>query len=121
MIPTPKELQIDKVFIITDVVFYSIVLLFAIYIIARFLVCEGKGNIVYVSSFYVFACITIVGRVANLMNAYFLISPALAEASDRISVFSKVFLELFQIAQMVELSIQIKVSAFKLLPKEALK
>jgi len=99
-----------QAFLIIDIVFYLAMLVAAIYIIARFLVWQDKGKILYVTAFYVFACITLVARIV-----FFVTKSSWAYGiSDRIAFTSKVLLELFQIAQMVELSIQVKVSAFNL-------
>jgi len=70
-----------------------------------------------VSTFYALTSITAVSRIAFLITS----SVWVTCVSDRMAVSSKLILELFQIAAMAELSIHIKVSAYKLSPEEASK
>jgi len=102
-------------FKIIDIVFYTLVLCFGVYMIVVFLVWKGKGRILYVTTFYVFACLTVIARVTNLVFE----PPWLFLTADRVAFSSKIFLELCQIAQMFELAVQVKVSAFKMKPKHA--
>jgi len=104
-------------FTIIDLAFYLVLLLVALYITARFLVWHKKGKIIYVSAFYALTATIVVAKIAFLITT----STMVTYVSDRIALSSKLFLELFQIASMAELSIHIKVSAFKLTPEEAKK
>ena len=107
-----------------DIMQYILLLLLAIYISVWYLVIKGRWRNFYLSTFYALTCITAVAKITEIVIkttkgvedpksvwSYMVL--------DRIAVMSKVIIELFQIAQMVELAIWVKVSAFKMRPEAA--
>jgi len=99
---------------ITDLLFYGIVLMFATYMIIRFVLYGKKGKILFISAFYLLSVICVVARIVAIVIEMVNMSDGkrvddasykLAHCSDDVAFYSKVMVDIFQIGQIAELAV----------------
>jgi len=109
---------------IENIVAYSFVLLFAVYMIVKYLIIEKKHEITYLVLYYALTvslaiskiCLFIVALTYTGEDIY---QDCIADVSKKIGPHFKILIGLIQVAIMVELAIQVKLSARVLTQEEA--
>jgi len=111
---------------IFDIVVYSCVLLFDVYMVVKYLIMEKKHELTYLISFYSLTFALSISKICYFITVLRYTGDQvhqnyIMDLSSEFGVQLKVQIGLIQVAIMVELGIQVKLSARKLTPDEAVK
>ena len=108
---------------IFDMIVYSTMLFFASYMIAKYLIFEKRHEITYLPAFYALTVALAVIRLCNFITEYRESGETwqkhIIDISSIISCQINLQIGLIQVAIMVELGIQVKLSAGKMSEEEA--
>jgi len=105
-----------------DIALYCLLLAYALYIIVKYLVMQGKSEIVNLTVFYVLVVILAVCKIGFLIvlilwpfnDPESLVYGLLFQITDNYAQVSSLIIGLLQIATMTELAIQVKLSAYQI-------
>lgn len=101
----------------TDIVLYVLMLLFATFMIVWFLVYKKKFKMMYVSAFYI---LTVIMSVAQIIYFGKNIFDSTTQPGENLNFagltafYSAILIQLFQMGQISELAVQVKLSANKI-------